>query len=263
MSDQTLTLNGLRLHYQVEGQGPDVLFIHGWASSRRMWTHLSTGLAATHRCWALDLPGFGDSEKPAPDWYSIANYTTLLAAFLRAVGIERADMVGHSMGGMIALDFAAAHSALTTRLVAINPVVTGRRARLRPLAHWGPSRQVLAWTHQFTPPLLLPVLNLGFSQHPVVQPLRRRFEEFTRTTPAAMWHSGQALLHHDLTARLAHITTPTLICLSTVDLMVASGEGRLAAKLIPGARLVIVRAGHMATDDAPRLMLHHLREFLI
>jgi pimeloyl-ACP methyl ester carboxylesterase len=78
-----------------------------------------------------------------------------------------------------------------------------------------------------------------------------------------MWHSGRAIIQHDLTPRLARITAPALVLISTLDLMVANREGRLAAERIPGARLVVLHAGHMATDDRPAEVLQQLQEFLV
>src|SRR5260221_974861 len=130
MGYQTTLVNGWRIHYDVQGAGPDIVFVHGWASSSKMWAGLVPPLAADYRCWSLDLPGFGDSDKPAPLWYSIPNYTALILAFARQQGLGPLRVVGHSMGGLITLDLGARHPEQSARLVAINPVITGR-PRLR------------------------------------------------------------------------------------------------------------------------------------
>src|SRR3990172_3827194 len=106
----------LNLHYRVLGVGPDVLLIHGWASSWRMWQATMESLAPRFRCWALDLAGFGDSDKPSNGWYALPNYTAIACAFAEAAGLERAHLGGHSMGGMIALDLAAAQPGFVRRL---------------------------------------------------------------------------------------------------------------------------------------------------
>src|SRR3990170_1302151 len=114
---QTTNLNGLKVAYRVRGDGRDVLLIHGWASSGRMWQSLMGALAPRFRCWALDLPGFGDSDKPTNGWYSIQAYVELARDFMAAHGMRRPDVLGHSMGGMIALSLAAESPHALRRLV--------------------------------------------------------------------------------------------------------------------------------------------------
>jgi pimeloyl-ACP methyl ester carboxylesterase len=265
MHDHTVTLHGLKVHYRVEGQGPDILLLHGWMSSRRMWAHFSSSLAATHRCWSLDLPGCGDSDKPADDWYSIPNYTAVLREFLHAVGLRRAHVVGHSMGGMIALDLAAAHPEAVERLVVINPVVTGR-ARPRPLVHLNLNhgRPLIDLTLRLSPKLVQPVLShpLGERLPMRVKHFRRRTEDFFKGTPDSVLGSGRATLTYDVAPRLAHITAPTLVIVGSRDAVVPSSEGQLVAKRILGSRLAVLRAGHLVTDERPAETLRLVQEFL-
>jgi pimeloyl-ACP methyl ester carboxylesterase len=265
MHDQTVTLRGLKIHYRVEGHGPNILMIHGWASSRRMWAHLSSPLAATHRCWSLDLPGCGDSDKPADNWYSIPNYTGLLEEFIHTVDLHRAHLVGHSMGGLIALDLAAAHPEAVERLVVINPVVTGQ-ARSRPLTYlnWEHSRPLIDLTLRLSPKLIRPVLShpLGERLPAQVKYFRRRTEDFFKGTPDSMLGSGRATLTYDVAPRLMGITAPTLVIVGSRDGVVPSSEGRLAARQIPGSQLAVLRAGHLITDERPAETLRLVQEFL-
>jgi pimeloyl-ACP methyl ester carboxylesterase len=265
MHEHTVTLRGINIHYRVEGQGPEVLLIHGWVSSRRMWAHLSSQLAAAHRCWALDLPGCGDSDKPADAWYSIPNYTDLLREFMHALGLHRAHVVGHSMGGMIAFDLAAAHPEAVERLIAINPVVTGR-GRLRRLTqlNWDSSRPLVDLTLRLSPKVMQPVLShpLGDKLHHGVKHIRRRTEDFLKGTSDSLLGSGRAVLTYDVAPRLARIIAPTLIILGSRDMVVPNSEGRLAAARIPEARLEVMRAGHLLTDDLPAQTAQLVREFL-
>src|SRR5690606_39053033 len=150
MSHATHACSGLHIHYQVEGRGPDVLFVHGWAPSSRMWTRLIAQLAPRFRCWSLDLPGCGDSDKPEAAWYSIPNFTRLLHEFIHLHALTHARVAGASMGGMIVLNLAASHPVVAARRVAINPVVTGS-ANLRPLARSRRTARVLEWAVRLSP----------------------------------------------------------------------------------------------------------------
>src|SRR5262245_49370027 len=106
MESNTLPVDGLLIHYNVIGNGPDAVFVHGWGASRRMWSHAASALAEHYRCWSLDLPGCGDSDRPVDHWYSIPNFTALLRGFMEGHGLRQVRLVGHSMGGMITLNLA-------------------------------------------------------------------------------------------------------------------------------------------------------------
>lgn len=263
MSATTVNLNGLAVRYHVAGRGPDVVMIHGWGSSHRMWQHFTAALAPRFRCWSLDLPGFGDSDQPQDAWYSIPNYVTTVHRFLDVMGLRRVRVIGHSMGGLISLDFAATHPESVERLVVINPVVSGR-PYMRPFAEWERGAQVLDQTLRLSRRLLQPVLS-----HPAAAGLpaplshySRRAEDFYKTSAGTLLSTGRAIVAHDVRPRLAAITAPTLVILGTLDANVPNSEGHLAAVEIPQARLAVFTAGHLVTDDRPAETAALIAEFL-
>jgi pimeloyl-ACP methyl ester carboxylesterase len=255
-------VDGLLIHYSVVGQGPDVVFVHGWGASRRMWHQVTDGLADRFRCWSLDLPGCGDSDKPVDHWYTIPNFTALLRGFMLGHGLRRVRLVGDSMGGMISLNLAARHPELIERLVAINPVVTGN-THLKRLARPGTRRKVLQWLLQISPHVLEPLLTTGSALRVNgVHHIRRRTEDFFKVPPSALLSSGRAIVAYDLTPQLPRIDAPTLVIVGDWDLNVPTTEGRLAVRQIKDARLHRMRAGHMATDDRPGEVVQQLQGFL-
>ncbi len=247
---QTTNLNGLKVAYRVQGDGDDVLMIHGWASSSRMWQSLMGALAPRFRCWALDLPGFGDSDKPTNGWYSIQTYVELARDFMAAHEMHQPDLLGHSMGGMIALSLAADTPDALRRLVAINPVVTGRTPIMRLLSEARLSRHMLALGKWMWPVTTSDVFRWWPGPNQAAHVKRTR-EEWGQTPPAAAMSTLKAIGRHDLTERLPRIAAPTLIILGSHDLTAPNTEGRMAARRIPGAELAVLRAGHLPTDDVP------------
>ncbi len=263
MKQAITTVNGVRVHFGVQGRGPDVLLIHGWASSRRMWAELAERLAGRYRCWSLDLPGCGDSDKPAGDWYTIPNFTATLHGFMAQHQLEPVRVIGHSMGGMIALHLAASHPQTVERLVAINPVVTGR-ANLRRLARRPYSRPALSLMLRLSPAVVVPALSHPWGRGvPGLHYVRRRVEDFGRTTADSLLGSGRAVVGFDVSPVLHQIAAPTLVLVGDRDLNVPAREGRLAARLIRDARLHVLRAGHLATDDQPAAVLQCVEQFLL
>lgn len=108
------------LAYSRTGSGPAIVLIHGLGSSRRTWLRLSESLARLHTVIAVDLPGHGESDAPAAG-YSPAAHATAIRDLLAELSIEQATLVGHSLGGGVAMQFAYQYPDLADRLVLISP----------------------------------------------------------------------------------------------------------------------------------------------
>ena len=113
-----LDLHGERVAYLDEGEGEVILLLHGIAGSSQTWRSLIRPLSRHYRVVAPDLLGHGDSTKPRTD-YSLGAFSVLLRDFLDELGIARATLVGHSLGGGIAMQFIYQHPDYGQRLVLI------------------------------------------------------------------------------------------------------------------------------------------------
>src|SRR5512144_1896849 len=121
------TIGDHRIAYRVIGSGPDVLLIHGWVSSGRMWEPLMPQLAESHRVWAVDLIGFGDSRTSAPPRpLTVDDQVNMLAAFCKTVGLHPQATAGHSMGGAVTIKLALDYPDLFDTMVLVCPVVVGK-----------------------------------------------------------------------------------------------------------------------------------------
>jgi pimeloyl-ACP methyl ester carboxylesterase len=121
------------LHYEIEGTGPAVLLLHGYMGSGRYWGRVRQELSTTHRVITLDLLGFGRSPKPRFSRYDLQAQRRSIEATLAALKInEPLTVIGHSMGSLIALDFAWHHADRLERLVLANmPVFASTREAKR------------------------------------------------------------------------------------------------------------------------------------
>jgi pimeloyl-ACP methyl ester carboxylesterase len=113
-----LELEGVWIRYNVVGGGPPVVLVHGWLSSSRIWEQLAGRLAQRFTVYTLDLSGFGESDKPLSG-YGIRNGSRLLYAFCAHFGMTRANVIGHDLGGAMAVKLAADHPDVVGRLVII------------------------------------------------------------------------------------------------------------------------------------------------
>jgi len=115
-------LRGLRVHFAERGEGPPLLLVHGLLVSHLEWSDVVPGLAERFRCIAVDLPGFGASDKPGRKGYPYTReaFSETLVALLDELDIEHAHVCGHSMGGSIALTLAADHPGRVDRLALVD-----------------------------------------------------------------------------------------------------------------------------------------------
>ena len=114
-------IDGMQIRLEHEGSGPAIILIHGYTSNLYTWRFNTRELAAKGlSVWALDLPGFGYSDKPKDFGYTLADYADFMAKFMDAEAIPKATLVGNSMGGSIAMMTCLMHPDRVERLVLID-----------------------------------------------------------------------------------------------------------------------------------------------
>jgi pimeloyl-ACP methyl ester carboxylesterase len=123
-STQTLQLDGrLTLGYRELGSGPPVLLLHGWPTSSCLWRRVMPAIADRNRVLALDMPGFGASDKPTDGRYNFPDFERAIDGFLNALGIDRVAIAGHDLGGPVAVHWLLANRERVTRLALLNTLL--------------------------------------------------------------------------------------------------------------------------------------------
>ena len=112
------------VHYEVFGHGRPVIFLHGWLGSWRYWFPTMERVAEHFRTYSFDFWGFGESRRKST-YESIQNYSDQVIRFLDELGIDRVLLVGHSMGGMVALKTAINHPRRISRVAAVGAPIVG------------------------------------------------------------------------------------------------------------------------------------------
>ncbi|MEJ2556057.1 MAG: alpha/beta fold hydrolase [Anaerolineae bacterium] len=202
-----IVIGGGLIHYEAFGHGEPILFIHGWLGSWRYWMRTMEALASDYRTYALDLWGFGDSDK-SKERYSVADYTTLIHDFMDQLGIAKASLVGHSLGAVVALHFAAEYPSLVSRLAIVSLPVTSDaiNGRLQDFS----SNSVLAkmfWWRQIT--------------HKEVQ------QETEKMATNVIALSVQSTLEIDARALIERIHQPTLVIYGEKDSVIDPEPSRI------------------------------------
>jgi len=124
IADRYATVNGVRLHYLVAGEGAPVILMHGYAQNSHMWRPLMKELGKTHLVVAPDLRGFGDSARPESG-YDKKTMAQDVHALAQSLGIHKAGIAGHDIGLMVAYAYAAQYPSEVERLALMDAFIPG------------------------------------------------------------------------------------------------------------------------------------------
>lgn len=256
----------LKLSYLQAGESrPAVVLLHGLGAFKELWWSTLVALAPHYRAFAPDMPGHGDS--PLAHKGQMAGLAGLIADFCASQGLERIALVGHSMGGNVALELALLRPELVERLVLVDAAANA--PGLVPLAVNPLILETYSW----------PALRIGQYLRRLMQPLGRRIghahgggwirpllrrQAFAATLdPAGQYALIQGLFANPLLDRVANLRVPTLVMTGQFDTLIPPAHARLLAKTIPGARLAVVRGAiHNPMDERPRAFARMLLGFL-
>lgn len=254
------TLNGIRMAYTDQGKGPALLFVHGFPLSRGTWSRQVDAFQSTHRVIAPDLRGLGETEAtdgPVP----MTRYAADLFALVQHLELGPVTLVGHSMGGYIALAFAKAYPQVLAGLVLVGTkagadapeAAAGRRALAARVQAEGSSVVVDAMA-----PKMLSPDNTDAAMAQAVHGFMRH------ATPTGV---ASALLgmaeRPDLVTSAGLLHTRTLVMAGTKDTIMPVGESEALARIIPDARLdLIPGAGHLVAFEAPEAFNALLKAWL-
>lgn len=118
-----VNVDGLKVHYTEAGAGDPIILIHGFPTSYHLWRNVMPGIAKTHRAIAIDLPGYGRSDKPLDINYNFFFYEKLLSGFLDQLGLQQTALAVHDIGGPIGVFWAIRNQERLAKLVLLNTLV--------------------------------------------------------------------------------------------------------------------------------------------
>ncbi|MDQ2810008.1 MAG: alpha/beta hydrolase [Chloroflexota bacterium] len=210
------------VHYEVIGRGKPIIFLHGWLGSWRYWMGTMEALARRHRCYALDFWGFGDSDKTRANC-TMSDYLSLVDQFMDRMGLVDAPIVGHSMGGTIAIRLALEYPHRVSRLILVSAPVVGRNCT--PLIKLASNARInkMFWKPSVLTTWGRPLLHRWIATNWQVW-YREILEDVLKVTPEAAQQSGYTLIRTDLRPQLRHLKMPVLAMHGTKDTVVAFSE---------------------------------------
>ncbi|MGF1609818.1 MAG: alpha/beta fold hydrolase [Kiloniellales bacterium] len=260
-------VSGGSVAYDILGDGPPIVLVHGTPFSSTVWRRIAPLLARERRVHVYDLLGYGQSEKRAGQDVSLGVQNEVLAALLEHWGLAAPDIVGHDFGGATVLRSHLLNGRAYRSITLIDPVA---------VAPWGSPfvRHVRQHTAAFD--------GLPGYIHAAVVPayirdaVRRRMTDAELASYVAPWlgEAGQPAFYRQIAqmdqaytdeveGRYGEIVTPTLILWGEDDQWIPIERGRQLHATIPGSRFVAVPdAGHLVQEDAPESIVAALLPFL-
>ena len=241
-------VNGARIWVEEQGDGPAVLFVHGGLGDLRLWEPQASALARRFRCIRFDLRLFGRTESPGVEF----SWPDDAVGLLDALGVERAALVGLSMGGGIALDVAAAHPERVWALVHVAAGVSGMPV--------DPYTEEQSAVFEGDDVDAMMAADLA-----VWAPLGTtpEIEELWRATPDALGVPDGAAPQPRPDVVLEDVDVPTLVIVPEHDPPAQREVGLAVAHRIPGARLVELDSDHYLTLREPERVTAAIEDFLV
>lgn len=262
-------VDGVSVHVELEGtDGPPIVLLHGFGASTWSWRELIPALASDHRVVAVDLPGFGASQRARdPEVYSRRAQVDLIVGVLDRLGLDAVHLVGHSYGGALAQNVAALAPERVRSLVLVDAAAPDYPdARRRALAGLRP----LVWTFvhgvALRPLTVERILRRSFADDDLVDDaLIRGYLDRLRVEGAV--DAYVALTKPlDVAAprvRPEEIRTPTLAVWGAEDVLIPPEVAREEAARFPDVRFVeIPHCGHIPQEECPEPLLREIRSFL-
>jgi pimeloyl-ACP methyl ester carboxylesterase len=255
--EKAVQVYGQNIHYYEAGRGANLVFIHGLGGEASHWALNIGPVAHSYHVYALDQIGFGKSDKPFIE-YKIETFVDFLKEFMRVLDIPTATLVGNSLGGWIAADFAARYPGQVDMLVLVDAAGLEPQASERLAIDLNPAslegmRQILQ--------------HVVYNQQLVTdQMVRQAYEHRLRSGDGYTIQrllAGRSITNQWEDAKLASIHAPTLVVWGHDDKLVPLSIGERYQKGIAGAKLVVLeQCGHTPQLEKPAEFNKALLDFL-
>lgn len=248
------------VHYEVYGRGKPVILLHGWLGSWGLWQETMSFLGRYYRTYALDFWGFGESGKKR-ETYAVQDFVSLVNQFMEQLGIVRAPLVGHSMGGTVSLSVAIRYPERVSKVVVVGSPIVGsslafplKLAGMRPIA--------------FLLFNMMGTFRLGMR---IASPIICRDERFadmmdrdlSRTTVESFLLSIASLRRTDLRPMLDQVKVPAMGMYGDRDVIVHPKQWQPMLKGIPHAKIErFPLDGHFPMLEEPQVFAEKLKTFL-
>jgi len=244
-----LNSKNINIYYQTAGRGPDLVLLHGWKQDVSTWWGVVDLLKDDFKIWLIDLPGFGRSDSPKNPW-TVSDYADAVADFIKKLKIKKPILLGHSVGGNVAIKLVSKYPNLISKLILEDS--SGIRPQDNPFRF---ILYLLAKVFHYLVPNLFGIKD------------KIRYN-FYHSLESDYLNAGDLkgtlvnILNENLVGELLKIKTETLILWGEKDHVVKLNYGKKLYRLIPNSRLEIIEnADHFPHQENPNLFIYYVKDF--
>ena len=239
-----MTIDGIKINYEQQGQGEDVLVLHGWGASIKTMRPVIDALSQNYRVTALDFPGFGDSGLPHGH-YGVPEYMELTRLFLKELSIEKTHIICHSFGGRVTILLAAQHPDMVGKIVFTDAAGLRKPRTLRYYMRVYSYKAAKRLSRGRLAKRALKVFGVDVDAR-----VKNAGSQDYKALPDEMKQVFVRVVNQDLKSYLKDIKSPSLLIWGENDTDTPLSFGQTMEKLIPDAGLVVFPgAGHYAFLD--------------
>jgi 3-oxoadipate enol-lactonase len=254
--------NGIMMNYEMKGQGPDLILIHGAGDNLNMWYHQVPVFSKQYRVITYDVRGSGNTDSPEGE-YSLSLFAEDVYELMKTIGVAQGCFLGYSMGGRIALELAVKHPSMVKGLVLANtpimvvrtPPTDSKRPPLMPGLGLGGDMKTFAEmmaTTAFSP---------GFRSKSPAE-FERYMNVKLQNKPEGISRLMRSLGGLAKPPEISKLKCPVLIIVGENDALISVKRGIQAREAIPGSELVVLPSGHAAAVEAPEQFNKAVLDFM-
>lgn len=263
-------VENVKVHYLIAGEGETILFLHGWPTSSYLWRNIITELSDRYRVIAIDLPGFGKSDKRIEDSYSFRYYSRIITGFLSNLEIDKITLGVHDLGGPLGLFWLINNQDRVNRLILLNTLVYPKfsfmvklfylSTLLPGIRHWLSSSRGIKWSMKF-----------GVNQKEkltdeIIEHYQSPFQDKeSRRTLLKSIHRLSIKGYEEIEANLSSFKNPVQILYGEKDKILPKvGETMEKVKEdLPQANMISYsECGHFIQEEIPEELGKRIKEFM-
>ncbi len=265
-----VTARGTRTRVVEAGDGAPLVLIHGFLGTHRVFDDVFSTLARTFHVLAIDLPGFGDSEKPPPSRfnYNIETFSEVVADVISALNVGPSHVLGHGLGGAVALNLAALHAEFVDRLVLVAPQILPHNPSSRTRLFLMPLLGAFFFKQVFGRSMFRGYFNADVYGPGHAVPLERIDSFFASFNSPAARESAYAVLRASLdtrtsVARLGRVRAPTLVVWGRADCLLSPQDAPKLVRQMSCAHMEFIDSGHSPQEERPDGFAEIVQRFLL
>jgi pimeloyl-ACP methyl ester carboxylesterase len=265
-----VTAHSTRTRVVETGDGCPLLLLHGFLGTHRVFDDITEPLAEKFRVLSIDLPGFGDSEKPPPSRYNygLESFAEVVADVISALRVGRSHLLGHGLGGAVALTLAAEHPEFVDHLVLVAPQIFPQRLSMLMRSFLSPVLGGILFKQVFGRSMFRGYFHKEVYGPGLAVPPDRIDQFYDSFNSPASRESAYAVLRASLdtrtsVARLTRVRAPTLVVWGRADTLVTPLDAPKLVRQIPNACMEFVDSGHSPQEEQPERFVSIVRKFLL